>query len=221
MRQVVGGSWAVQGVRVIRGDHRHTRRKPVGLRLIIVDALDGPCLRPVGEHHVKAAPQGCTHFGQRIRRLSGRRLFECEQRQFAPAAVADGGSQRAASVQHRRDHAIPVDRHPGAAGCAVTSANDPRTAGPPGALWIPRAIDAFVTIGGKQDPIRTDETNNCAHGRQHGLGRYDARRPQPIPNRRRLAHREQAARRLHSITDSYGRHPKYHPTAKDAASRGT
>ena len=124
------------------------------------------------------------------------------------------------AVQHRRDHAIPVDRHPDAAGCAVTSANAPERPGH-GRLWIPRAIDAFVTIGGEQDRSGRTTTNNCAHGRQHGLGRYEARGRSRSPNRRRLAHREQAARRLQSITGSYGRHPKCHPTAKDAARRGT
>ena len=125
-RQVAGDARAVRIVRIVRGDHVQAGRKSAAPPDVRGRDRGRRRRRPVGQHQVEAAPAAGVQSGDGRGGVAGRAVRQRQQRQFAAASLAGGRPEAARPVQHRRDHAVPVHTHPGAAAGAVAPGDHAR-----------------------------------------------------------------------------------------------
>ena len=100
---------ALRIVRVVRGHHVQARRERQHFRMAWPRPRTKNAPLPIREHQIEAAP--CARIQSCMARPpSAPCVSQRQQRQLATAALAGGRPQTARPVQHRRDHAAPVDR---------------------------------------------------------------------------------------------------------------
>ena len=165
-RQVAGDPRAVRIVRVVRGDHVQAGCQRQRLRMPVAEAADEnrPCRSASTRLKLRQAPASRAAMAAAASR--GRRVIQRQQRQLAAAALAGGRAQAAGPVQHRRDDAMPVHPHPGAAARAVAAGNHVRLIGPVRGRRVPGAVQQLVAVGGEQQRpgvAGADQQDDGAH----------------------------------------------------------